>query len=82
VQEISRAAILKLLDVGAMGIIVPCVNSVADAEKIAEVGKYMPVGQRGVANTAGSGFWFEDYATHGLRIFRDVEQGIHAHPPV
>jgi len=69
VQEISRAAILKLLDVGALGIIVPCVNSVADAEKIAEVGKYMPVGQRGVANTAGSGFWFEDYAAHGLRSY-------------
>lgn len=58
-------------------------NSVADAEKIAEVGKYMPVGQRGVANTAGSGFWFEDYAAHGLeKLFRDGEQGIHAHTAV
>lgn len=66
VQEISRAAILKLLDVGAQGLIIPCVNTVAEAEDIVRFGKYMPLGERGVANTAGSGFWFEDYASHGL----------------
>lgn len=66
VQEISRAAILKLLDVGVMGLIVPCVSTVAEAEDIVRFGKYAPMGERGVANTAGSGFWYEDYACHGL----------------
>lgn len=66
VQEISRAAILKLLDVGVMGLVIPCVNSVSEAEDIVRFGKYAPLGERGVANTAGSGFWFEDYACHGL----------------
>jgi 4-hydroxy-2-oxoheptanedioate aldolase len=60
VQEISRAAILKLLDVGMMGIIIPCVNTVKDVENIVGYGKYYPLGERGVANTAGSGFWYED----------------------
>jgi len=72
VQEISRSAILKLLDVGAMGIVVPCVNSVAEAEQIVSYGKYAPLGERGVANTAGSGFWFEDYASHGLPHYFEV----------
>jgi len=72
VQEISRAAILKLLDVGAMGIIVPCVKTVEDARRIAEYGKYAPVGERGVANTAGSGFWFEDYACHGMQEYFEI----------
>ncbi len=66
VQEISRSAILKLLDVGAQGLIIPCVNTVAEAEAIVSCGKYMPMGQRGVANSAGSGFWYEDYATRGM----------------
>ena len=72
VKEISRAAVLKLLDVGAQGLIIPQVNSVQDAEKIVEYGKYMPVGKRGVANTAGSGFWFEDYASQGMPHYFEV----------
>lgn len=72
VQEISRAAILKLLDVGAMGLIIPCVSSVEEAEQIVSFGKYAPLGQRGVANTAGSGFWFEDYASHGMPHYFEV----------
>ena len=72
VQEISRAAILKLLDVGAQGLVVPCVNTVQEAENIVLWGKYAPRGERGVANTAGSGFWFEDYAQHGLPHYFEV----------
>lgn len=72
VKEISRPAILKLLDVGAQGLIIPNVSSVSEAEKIVEYGKYMPVGKRGVANSAGSGFWFEDYASQGLPHYFEV----------
>lgn len=66
VQEISRPAILKLLDAGAMGLIIPCVNTVEEARNIVRWGKYTPVGQRGVAGSAGTGYWYEDYASHGL----------------
>ena len=72
VQEISRAAILKLLDVGAMGLIIPDVRTVGEVERIVLFGKYPPLGNRGVANTAGSGFWFEDYAQHGLAHYFEV----------
>ena len=71
VQEISRAAILKLLDVGAQGLIIPSVNTVAEAEAIVSYGKYMPRGQRGVAAAAGPGFWYEDYATQGMAHYFD-----------
>ncbi len=72
VQEISRSAILKLLDVGAQGLIIPCVNSLAEAEEIVRFGKYAPLGERGVANTAGSGFWYEDYASRGMPHYFEV----------
>ena len=69
VQEISRAAILKALDVGAQGLIIPQLNSVEEAENVVRWGKYHPLGERGVAGSAGSGFWEEDYAKHGLPAY-------------
>lgn len=72
VEEISRPAILKLLDAGVMGLIIPCVKTVEEVQKIVEYGKYGPVGHRGVACAAGTGFWYEDYAQHGLDRYFEV----------
>ena len=62
VSEISREAVLRQLDVGVMGLVIPDVRRVDEVERIVEYGKYLPLGKRGVAPTAGSGFWYEDYA--------------------
>ena len=72
VQEISRAAVLKALDVGAQGLIIPQLNTVAEAEALVRWGKYAPLGKRGVSSSAGSGFWYEDYARHGLPHYFEV----------
>ena len=66
VQEISRAPILKMLDAGAMGLIIPQLNSLEEAKAVVRYGKYAPLGERGVSGSAGTGFWQEDYARHGL----------------
>lgn len=66
IGDISRESILRLLDVGAMGLIIPDVHNVEETEKIVQYAKYTPMGKRGIANTAGSGFWYEDYAMHGM----------------
>lgn len=68
-QEVSRSAILKLLDAGAMGLVIPCVESVEQAEEIVRYGKYAPLGQRGVAPSAGTDFWMADYAQQGLEHY-------------
>ena len=72
VSEISRPSILRLLDVGVMGLVIPDVRTVSEVEKIVEYGKYLPLGKRGVANTAGSDFWFADYAQQGLEHYFSV----------
>lgn len=59
VKEISRAAILKLLDVGAKGLIIPQVKTVDDVKEIVKFGKYSPVGERGVAGQRANGFAFD-----------------------
>ena len=59
VKEISRAAILKLLDVGAKGLIIPQVKTVEDVKEIVKFGKYSPLGERGVAGQRANGFGFD-----------------------
>ncbi len=59
VKEISRAAILKTLDVGAKGIIIPQVKTVEDVKEIVKYGKYQPIGERGVAGQRANGFGFD-----------------------
>ena len=66
VQDTSRAAILKMLDGGAMGLIIPQINTVDEVHQVVSHGKYAPAGNRGVAPGVGTGFWAEDWAQHGL----------------
>ena len=47
VREVSRPAILKPLDIGAQGLIVPCIETVEQAKKVVEYGKFSPIGKRG-----------------------------------
>lgn len=55
--------IKKALDIGAAGIIVPQVNSAAEAEAVVQAAKYPPRGQRGVGlgRAHGYGFEFQEY---------------------
>lgn len=56
VREISRPAILKLLDVGVQGLIIPDVHSVEDVRRIVRFAKYAPVGQRGFCPSRKDGW--------------------------
>jgi 2-dehydro-3-deoxyglucarate aldolase len=63
VGENNARIIKRVLDAGADGIIVPMVNSKAEAQKAIEAIKYPPSGQRGVglARAQKYGFGFEEY---------------------
>jgi 4-hydroxy-2-oxoheptanedioate aldolase len=47
--------ILRALDIGAEGIIVPHVNTRADAEAVVRAAHYPPIGRRGLATTTRAG---------------------------
>ncbi|MFZ2784339.1 MAG: aldolase/citrate lyase family protein [Sediminibacterium sp.] len=63
VGENNPRIIKRILDAGADGIIVPSVNSKADAVKAVNAVKYPPAGNRGVglARAQAYGFDFENY---------------------
>lgn len=62
IKEISRSAVLKMLDIGAQGLVVPCIETVDEVRKLVEYGKYFPVGKRGFAPARAAGFGFKDFA--------------------
>jgi len=63
VGENNQRIIKRVLDAGADGIIVPSVNSAAEAIKAVNAVKYPPIGTRGVglARAQDYGFGFEKY---------------------
>ena len=63
VGENNPRIIKRILDAGADGIVVPSVNSAAEAQKAVDAVKYPPYGKRGVglARAQGYGFDFENY---------------------
>lgn len=58
VREISRPAVLKLLDVGVQGLIVPNVKTVKDVKQLVSWSKYAPVGDRGFSGSRKDGWGF------------------------
>ena len=64
VKDFSRASILKMLDAGADGLVIPCLRTITEVEEIIEHGKYAPLGKRGFALGRRSGFGFEPYAAN------------------
>lgn len=49
VKDASRASILKMLDIGVQGLIIPCIRSIDEVKALVSYGKYFPCGGRGVA---------------------------------
>ena len=47
---------MKVLDVGAQGIIIPNVHSVAQVDEIVSYAKYQPIGNRGFAASRKDGW--------------------------
>lgn len=66
IPEISRANILKLLDVGAEGIVIPGLKTKEEAEKIIEYGKYTPLGSRGFCPTRVCDFGYGTAFSDGI----------------
>lgn len=59
VRDSSRPAILKLLDVGAQGLIIPNVHTVEQVRDIISYARFYPIGQRGFCPSRKDGWGFD-----------------------
>lgn len=58
----ERSSILKMLDVGAKGLIIPNIHTVDEVKEIISHGKYAPVGNRGFFYGRAAGYGHADFA--------------------
>lgn len=69
VKDHSRSSILKMLDAGAEGIIIPYLKTVEDVKQVIGWGKYQPIGERGFAQGRNPGYGYEPYAKEVQEYF-------------
>lgn len=70
VEDSSRSSILKMLDIGAKGVVVPNIETVDEVKKIVEYGKNYPIGKRGFEHTRVADYGFADFANDINEYFR------------
>ena len=64
VDAIQRSPVLKMLDAGAAGLVVPGVETVEEAKRLVEFAKFAPLGNRGYCPTRDGGWGMaESYAS-------------------
>ena len=66
VKDRSRNSILKMLDVGAQGLVIPHLHEVDEIKRVVEYGKYYPIGERGFGATSGNTFLTAEYTKKGI----------------
>lgn len=73
VAEIRKEAILKVLDTGAGGIMVPAIRSAEEAAEAVRLSKFKPQGYRGYSTFK----YFSSYSTsHPADILRQANEGL------
>lgn len=74
VKDPSRASILKMLDVGAEGLIIPWLKSPQEVKDIIGFSRYAPQGERGFAMGRRAGFGFKKEAGSISNYFESSNQ--------
>lgn len=70
IKDVSRPSVLKMLDIGAKGLIVPCVETIDQVKNLVEWAKYYPIGRRGFFMARPAGYGFESFAQNVDNYFR------------
>lgn len=62
IGDISRPSVLRMLDIGARGLIVPNIRSVDEVRQLVDHAKFPPLGNRGYCPNRCSGWGADDWA--------------------
>jgi len=71
VKDFNRNSVLKMLDVGAMGIMVPFIKTVDEVKALVSYAKYSPIGERGCAFARKAGYGLEPLAQGEIQDYFD-----------
>ena len=71
VDAIQRSPVLKMLDAGAAGLIVPGLETVEEAKKLVEYAKFAPLGNRGYCPTRDGGWGMAECCSDGMEGYME-----------
>lgn len=72
VPSAAPDCIMRVLDCGAQGVVVPHVRNRSDAEQAVAAARYFPLGQRGITGGRTTGFGAIDLPTYFERANREI----------
>lgn len=71
VKDSNRNSILKMLDVGAMGMLIPFIKTVDEVKELVSYGKYRPIGDRGCGFGRKACYGLEPLAAGNIQEYFD-----------
>ena len=71
VSYISRSAVLKSLDAGAAGLIVPCIENIEEIKNLVKWAKYPPLGERGFFFSRISKYGQSEISKKGIKPYME-----------
>ena len=78
IGDIRRPYVLRMLDIGARGLIVPNIRSVEEVKQLVSAAKFPPVGNRGYCPTRTTGWgtddWSKDVMGYMAECNRQIEE--------
>lgn len=69
IGDVTHKEIQRAVDMGAQGLIVPCLRTMDEMKKLVELSKFAPIGNRGFFMGRGAGFGYQEWASEGLENF-------------
>jgi len=71
IGDVTHKEIQRAVDMGAQGLIVPCLRTLDEVRKLVDLSKFSPIGNRGFFMGRGSGFGYQDWARDGIENFME-----------
>jgi 4-hydroxy-2-oxoheptanedioate aldolase len=72
IADVTHKEIQRALDIGAQGLIVPCLRTIDEIKKLVDLSKFAPIGNRGFIKGRGSGYGYQDWAAKSLESFMSI----------
>lgn len=63
IADVTHKEIQRALDIGAKGLIIPCLRTMDEMRRLVDLAKFAPLGNRGFIKGRGSGFGYQEWAS-------------------
>lgn len=74
IGDIRRPYVLRMLDIGARGLIIPNIKSADEVRELVSYAKFAPIGKRGYCPTRTSGWGMDEWASDAVSYMEECNK--------